>query len=285
MSEPLTESLEDVNRWCSVFEHGWHVDDMVRFLTVPSSIQELQDALESSRRWTNRDGRWFPSHAELSNHAHRITLAEEHLRECLGVISFLAKSHAIVALGISGSVAAGVNEETGDVDLILIARAGHVWRARALAIHLEHHAPGGHRICPNMVLDERELRLRPSRYAARELAMVRPVSGIHTFNLLWEANPWATEYLPNASIRPSISYENVEESCRAPWWWRWMRTPGLGRIIERWEASRRIRVLSRTSTSDEATYSRTRCIGHEHGHRARIEASMAELQATRGLEG
>ena len=46
---------------------------------------------------------------------------------------------------------------------------------------------------------------------------------------------------------------------------------------ERWESGRRIRELRSATRSDETTYSRDRCIGHENAHRSRIERSMAEI--------
>ena len=50
---------------------------------------------------------------------------------------------------------------------MIITQPNYVWRVRALAVYLEHNANTESRICPNMVLDCRNLELRPSVYAAR----------------------------------------------------------------------------------------------------------------------
>ena len=281
----MLDELHSVVQWASIFDHSLTTQDLMRFIQCPTTEEELEEALLSHEGLTCEDGRWYieESSHDPRSHARRRALASEHLHEVESVLATLIHIDAVLALAITGSVAAGVNEEDGDVDLLIIAAPGHTWRVRALVIHLEHHSKGGKRLCPNMVLDVDELRLRPSLYAASEMAMMIPIHGVATIQHLWAMNPWVNEMLPNARLKPLRRIG--DDPGQAPWWWRWMRTPGLGRIIERWEASRRIRVLSRTSTSDEATYSRTRCIGHEHGHRARIEASMAELRATRRLDG
>ena len=56
-----------------------------------------------------------------------------------------------------------------------------------------------------------------------------------------------------------------------------MRLPLLGRIIETWEASRRIKQLTDSSESKEAIYSKSVCRGHENSHKSRIEAEYSNV--------
>jgi hypothetical protein len=126
-----------------------------------------------------------------------------------------------------------------------------------------------------MVLSRDNLDLRPSVYAARELAMMRPLKGAHVFEALMKHNAWFYDHLPNAAMRESLAMP--APSGGMPWWWTVMRTPLAGRWAERWESDRRIRELRSNTRSDETTYARDRCIGHENAHRSRIEQSMAQI--------
>ncbi|MEC9204844.1 MAG: hypothetical protein VYB29_04135, partial [Candidatus Thermoplasmatota archaeon] len=144
-----------------------------------------------------------------------------------------------------------------------------------LAIYLQHNVAGGGRMCPNMVLSRDNLDLRPSVYAARELAMMRPLKGEHVLQEMIAHNAWFSEHLPTAAMREPLSMPSP--SGGMPWWWAVMRSPFAGRWAERWESGRRIRELRATTRSDETTYSRDRCIGHENAHRSRIEHSMAQI--------
>jgi len=59
-----------------------------------------------------------------------------------------------------------------------------------------------------------------------------------------------------------------------------MNIPILGRVIESWEARRRIKELKSVSKSKEAIYSKSICRGHENAHKSRIEAEYnAALEA------
>ncbi|MEC8311859.1 MAG: nucleotidyltransferase domain-containing protein, partial [Candidatus Thermoplasmatota archaeon] len=222
-------------------------------------------------------GRWHLSTSSYTpeQDAERRRYAQAHLKEVGPVLAQLAASPTVEAMAVTGSVAAGVNDEDGDVDLLIIARPGHVWRVRALAIYLQHNVEGGYRICPNMVLSRDTVDVRPSAYAARELAMMRPLKGEHVFQEMIAHNAWFSEHLPNAAMREPLSMPSP--SGGMPWWWAVMRSPFAGRWAERWESGRRIRELRATTRSDETTYSRDRCIGHENAHRSRIEHSMAQI--------
>lgn len=273
----MLEPLRDVLAWAAVFNHALTVEEIHRYISVKASQDDVGRALRESsfavctnERWHLRTATFDDSHDER-----RRKHAEAHLLEVGPVLAQLAASPTIEALAITGSVAAGVNEEDGDVDLLIVARPGHVWRVRALAIHLQHNVEGGFRICPNMVMDRKNLSLRPSMYAARELAMMRPLKGHDVLEALVEGNAWFHEHQPNAGMRRDL--ELPAPSGGMPWWWSVMRAPLTGRWAERWESGRRIRELQSTSTSEETTYAKDRCIGHENAHRSRIEREMGRI--------
>ena len=273
----MFDALRDVLAWAAVFNHALSVEEVHRYISEKASEAEVERALHESSFAVCTEEMWHFNTASYDGswNEHRRANASLHLHEIGSVLAQLAASPTVEALAITGSVAAGVNDADGDVDLLIVARPGHVWRVRALAIYLQHNVAGGGRMCPNMVLSRDNLDLRPSVYAARELAMMRPLKGEHVFQEMIAHNAWFSEHLPNAAMREPLSMPSP--SGGMPWWWAVMRTPFAGRWAERWESGRRIRELRATTRSDETTYSRDRCIGHENAHRSRIEHSMAQI--------
>ena len=271
------EALREVLAWAAVFNHALTPSEVRQHLATSATLAEIEEALASAPFTTSSAGRWHltPSTYTVDKDAQRRRHAQAHLEEVGPVLAQLAATPTVEALAITGSVAAGVNDEDGDVDLLIIARPGHVWRVRALAIYLQHNVEGGYRICPNMVLSRDNLDLRPSEYAARELAMMRPLKGTMVLEEMVAHNPWFNEHLPNASMREPLAMPSP--SGGMPWWWTVMRSPLAGRWAERWESGRRIRALRSTTRSEETTYTRDRCMGHENAHRTRIEQSIAQI--------
>ena len=274
----MREALLDVLRWTAVFNHGLTANDVRRYAAVEADDAAVEAALQDLPEADCTSGRWHLVDHPLDPDGFQAAQqrAKHHLEETSSALATLCSSTAVLGVAVTGSVAAGVNDEDGDLDLLIIARPGHVWRVRALAIHLEHHHPGGWRFCPNMVLDARELNLRPSMYAAREMTMLRPLKGRDWFERLRAANPWVSEFLPNSDLAPNLTVDG--EQGAVPAWWLLMRAPVVGRVIERWERQRRIAELQQASTSHEAVYAARRCLGHENAHRTRIEERMADLQ-------
>ena len=201
-------------------------------------------------------------------------LAQQHLEDTSYVLSILVACPYITGLSITGSVAAGMNGEDGDVDVLIITKPGWVWRVRALAIYLSHKHPNGRLLCPNMVMAEDSLSFSPSLYSAREMMQMIPIKDTGGLTKLYRANRWVGEVLPNAE--PKARYV-VNGERWGPWWWRLMTLPVLGPVIERWESARRIKELKTASESGEAVYTRSVCRGHEHRHKQRIETTYTRI--------
>ena len=271
----INAAVDEALAWSSMFDHHPTLNELWRDLRRPCSeetlVQHLDqraDLLVDAGHVHVVDGMRHP----LEHH--RRLLAKQHLDHTAEVLGILASCSAVTGLAVTGSIAAGKNDEDGDVDVLLVTKPGWVWRTRALALYLAHRHPNGARLCPNMVLAEGNLAIEPSLYGARELMRMIPLKDTSGLSQLHAANAWAQDALPNASMKPQI---HVPITTDYPWWWRIMTLPLVGRIVERWEASRRIKQLMAATSTTEAVYSRSVCRGHENAHKQRIERRYRQL--------
>ncbi len=272
----IGEAIDEVLAWSSMFHHHLSVSDLVRHLLLECSEQEVLAFIEHSPHLCVDEGAVLSTHHKRNpKFAEMQQMAKKHLDDTGLVLGILAACPYVTGLSITGSVAAGMNRNDGDVDVLIITKPGWVWRVRALAIYLSHKHPEGGLLCPNMVMSQDALEFTPSLYSAREMMQMIPIKDTGGLTHLYEVNHWVHDVLPNAKPKPRLL---VQDERGNPWWWRVMTLPLFGSLIERWEASRRIKQLTAASSSDEAIYTKSVCRGHEHEHKQRIEATYAHVR-------
>ncbi len=274
-ADDLCMAIDEVLAWSSMFHHHLSFSDLFRNLQQACSEEELKEAVAQASHLRLEAGAVLSTrHSRNPEFATMQRLAQQHLEDTSYVLSILVACPYITGLSITGSVAAGMNGEDGDVDVLIITKPGWVWRVRALAIYLSHKHPNGRLLCPNMVMAEDSLSFSPSLYSAREMMQMIPIKDTGGLTKLYRANRWVGEVLPNAE--PKARYV-VNGERWGPWWWRLMTLPVLGPVIERWESARRIKELKTASESGEAVYTRSVCRGHEHRHKQRIETTYTRI--------
>lgn len=274
-ADDLCMAIDEVLAWSSMFHHHLSFSDLFRNLQQACSEEELKEAVAQASHLRLEAGAVLSTrHSRNPEFATMQRLAQQHLEDTSYVLSILVACPYITGLSITGSVAAGMNGEDGDVDVLIITKPGWVWRVRALAIYLSHKHPNGRLLCPNMVMAEDSLSFSPSLYTAREMMQMIPIKDTGGLTKLYRANRWVGEVLPNAV--PKARYV-VNGERWGPWWWRLMTLPVLGPVIERWESARRIKELKTASESGEAVYTRSVCRGHEHRHKQRIETTYTRI--------
>ena len=273
--DDLCMAIDEVLAWSSMFHHHLSFSDLFRNLQQACSEEELKEAVAQASHLRLEGGMILSTHhARNPEFAFMQRLAQQHLEDTSHVLSILAACPYITGLSITGSVAAGMNGEDGDVDVLIITKPGWVWRVRALAIYLSHKHPKGRLLCPNMVMAEDSLSFSRSLYSAREMMQMIPVKDTGGLAKLYRANRWVGDVLPNAEPKARFV---VKSERWGPWWWRFMTLPVLGPVIERWESSRRIKELMMASKSGEAVYTKSVCRGHEHQHKQRIETTYKRI--------
>lgn len=269
----LEDAVDEVLAWSSIFNYHPTLEELIENLQVKTEPEQLIEFIEKSSKISISNGvvisEKYPINTDLDKSK---LLADKHIEQTREVLSILNSAKQVTGLAITGSVAAGVNEEGGDVDILIITKPGWVWRVRALAIYLSHKHPKGRLLCPNMVLADDSLEFEHSVYGAREMMRIIPIKDDRGISDLYESNKWVHDILPNAGKKGLFE---IEQARGYPWWWSVMRLPLLGSIIENWEANRRIKQLT-ISKSDEAIYSKSVCRGHENAHKKRIEREYSK---------
>lgn len=269
----LEDAVDEVLAWSSIFNYHPTLEELIENLQVKTDPEQLIEFIEKSSKISISNGvvisDKYPINTDLDKSK---LLADKHIEQTREVLSILNSAKQVTGLAITGSVAAGVNEEGGDVDILIITKPGWVWRVRALAIYLSHKHPKGRLLCPNMVLADDSLEFEHSVYGAREMMRIIPIKDDRGISDLYESNKWVHDILPNAGKKGLFK---IEQARGYPWWWSVMRLPLLGSIIENWEANRRIKQLT-ISKSDEAIYSKSVCRGHENAHKKRIEREYSK---------
>jgi len=131
-------------------------------------------------------------------------------------------------------------------------------------------ATQGDTLCPNYFLTTAALALDDhSLFTAHELTQMVPLVGMDVYTHMRRLNAWSFAFLPNAEGPPRRA-----PLFAPPRWTRWgeavLRSP-VGRWLEQWERTRKIRQFSRQGSGiPEVHFSEHHCKGHfsQHGHRA-----------------
>ena len=102
---------------------------------------------------------------------------------------------------ISGSLSKRCADERADIDYFIITRANRLWIARTL-MHLykklSYLRGHQHRFCMNYYIDEEALEIEEKNiFTATEVLTLLPMCGNGALERFFEANTWATRYLPH----------------------------------------------------------------------------------------
>jgi len=129
--------------------------------------------------------------------------------------SLIANIPSVLFVGITGSLAMRNAKLKDDIDLIVITHKNTLWLTRFLVLMLLkiNNVPARRfgqkqqedKLCLNMWLDEEDLQITPSVFAAHELIQIIPlVNKQNTHEKLLAVNNWHKKYWPNASLKKEI---------------------------------------------------------------------------------
>ncbi len=213
----LRHSILKVLAYFDLFSYPLTVEDILFFLDRRVEKSELAGALELltdeghlfrlSAFYSLRDD---PAMAERRLRGNRnaqrlLTIASKGSR-------LLFRCPFVRGVGISGSLSKNFADEHADIDYFIITRANRLWIARTL-MHffkkLNFLIGRQDWYCMNYYVDEDALEINEKNiFTATELITLIPVCGNGALENFFDANEWATGYLPNyglkkANMRPS----------------------------------------------------------------------------------
>ncbi len=183
-------------------------------------------------------------------------------------------------VAVTGALAVDNVEAEDDLDYLVVTETGYLWLCRALVIGLVRlAAQRGDVLCPNYFLSTAALYLADhSLFTAHELAQMVPVAGLDVYARMRRLNAWTARFLPNAVGPPRTFHAGSRRRfARAAEWA--LRSP-LGRGLERWERTRKIRIFAQQGRGiPEVHFSAHHCKGHFHQHgRRTLEAFQHRWQ-------
>jgi hypothetical protein len=161
-----------------------------------------------------RNGRLYRLGAYYSLHndpalVERRQRGEEHADELLAIAyrnaKVLYQFPYVRGIFISGSLSKRVADEKADIDYFLITKSNRVWVARTILLlyrrlasltgHLDHY-------CLNYWIDEDALEVEEKNiFTAIELFTLLPAGGGKRLGRFFQANSWASAYLPGYAQR------------------------------------------------------------------------------------
>jgi hypothetical protein len=289
-SSTLGRAIVEAVAYADVFDWPLTPEEIHRYLPIRASRRDVDEMLARpimSRFLEGTDG-----YVSLVGRAHlvadrrrRVEISRALWPRALRYARLVAALPFVRLVAITGSLAVDAADDEGDVDLLVVTANGRLWLARAMSMAVVRAAALARiRLCPNYLLAESDLRLDDrSLFTAHELVQMVPVGASPAYAELIRQNRWFGEFLPNSELRPPLARGGVAGTDGI---WRRLAEAslrsGIGDRLDRWEMRRKVRQLSRASTSAETRYDATCCKGHseEHGRRSMsaFEARLRRLE-------
>jgi hypothetical protein len=253
---------------------------------VDGDPRVLQDVVAKGDLVTLRGReRLFATRLERDDATRRTWPAARRYARAVGSLPFVR------LVAVTGGVAAGNAVEGGDIDLLVVTRAGRLWLSRASTIAIVRYAARrGWDVCPNYFLTQRAVELTDQDlYTASELVRMVPISGRRMYARMRARNAWTTRYFPNAGGRPADAVDATPVMPRLRAAAEWILGQPPVDLVEGWERRRKVarfraQALAAGGAADETAFGADRCKGHFDAHRLRIRAAYEANARAAGVE-
>ncbi len=290
LSPPPTTSLDrailETLAYSDVFDYPLRLNELHRYLTVPSTFNDLAAVSNDHRLISKIDDFYFLKGREeiVALRQKRNAISRSAFRRALHYGRVLGALPFIRMVGLTGSLAVRNCDATGDLDYMIVAARGRVWTARAFALLFNRFTKlAGNVLCPNLIVSERALEWQQKDlYSARELCQMIPITDVEVYARLRQANSWTKEFLPNADGAPfdiKSNYIIANKMFEVP-----LRGK-LGDRIEAWEMNRKTeRFTHQNGFGSETTFNANICQGNFDHHGARTRQLFQQRLAELGIE-
>lgn len=127
---------------------------------------------------------------------------------------FISRFPFVRMVAISGSLSKGYSDELGDIDYFIVTKPGRLWIARSILIAFKKVFLLNSKkyFCVNYFIDTDHLEIPDKNiFTATEVLTLEPMYDPDVFQAFIGSNLWASEFLPNASIK-SVSNANPKRN-------------------------------------------------------------------------
>lgn len=147
----------------------------------------------------------------------RAAISRRKLSKGARIAKTLSVIPSVRFIGISGSLSMKNADLADDIDLFIITSPGLLWTTRLL-VNLVLIV-GGHKrsrvdslgidkICPNMFVSQKTLKVDENMFTAHEVAQLSPlVVKKGSYDAFLSANEWVLKYLPNSFEKTNVTSE------------------------------------------------------------------------------
>lgn len=274
--------------YSDIFDYPLTIDELHRFLVVPSSLSDVEQCLVLIKGVSLKDGYYYlEGRSEIVElRKSRAAASRKVFERAMFYGRILGALPFVRMVALTGSLAMLNLSKNPDMDFMLVTAHRRVWTARAFAILFGKITRlFGDTICPNLIISERALEWPlHDLYSARELCQMIPISGYDLYLRLFAANAWTRSLLPNANPKTSEVFKTSEV-------WMLGEIPLRGKLgdkFEIWEMTRKIaRFSKQAGFGEETIFTADVCQGNFHHHRKwtdEIYSQRLSKIAERGLQ-
>jgi hypothetical protein len=285
--------------YADVFDYPLKAEEVHRFLVSSrATLEDVAKALSDSSivpRYVEQEGGRFALAGRRANvplRQRREEMAAHVWPRAQRWARVLAWLPFVRMVAVTGALAVDSVDAGADIDYLVVARQGRVWLCRAFVTALARASRlTGAVLCPNYVLSEGALTLEVrTLYTAHELVQMVPLAGVEAWGRLCAANPWVSEFLPNAAwVEPADGVRGVGGPLASL-----VEGALRGRIgdrleaaLARWQVARLTRKIAAGALAHgEATFSPDSYKGHFDAHGTHIlRAWQARVRRLERVDG
>jgi len=270
----LKRSIIKTMAYADIFDYPLTLDEIHRYLVEePATLVEVHEVLSAGSlvpgTIVEKDGYYaFPGREEIiETRITRSKIALDLWPAAIKYSELISRLPFVRMVAVTGSLAVD-NENSNDIDYLIVTKPGRLWICRGLVILVVRWAQllDGIVVCPNYLISENALLInRRDLYAAHELTQMVPLSGFDIYHWMRAVNGWTDKFLPNAGGLPRVNIcpgKEIKKNLLARFA-EWVLSSRLTGLLEKWEMKRKIRKFKQfMPASDEADFSEDWCKGH-----------------------
>ena len=198
--------------YADVFDYPLTAQEIYRFLIAKKRISNsfLKQDLKKLPQVSQKQSFYFLKNREktVSLRKKREKWSREKLKIAKRVANWLKLIPTIKMVAVTGALAMNNSNKGDDIDLFIITSANRLWLSRGLIVTFLrltglYRRPNKikNKICPNMLLDERHLKIPKKEqdlFSAHEVCQLKLLWDRNkTYQRFIKENQWVNHFLPN----------------------------------------------------------------------------------------